>query len=408
LIAADDAIFSETHDNLFDTVTASVRLTYTYFTYCPTGSPSQSRIPAASNTPPQSAVQPSQSPLPATTTQETLTPLPSDTAIETVSASRTWFCDVYEALMTSFTSSTPFCLEIRDSFFSGTHSDYGGGISIRSSSPSVTISDSTFRLCSATFGGAVDYSGSDLSVSRSCFYFTVASRYGTAIDLLSGSGSVSLSESNFVGCHNDLEQGCWGTIADDLGVDSVYRGTNFSFCALRSPEAFGEGSVLYARRDSGHWNFSFSTFLYCSGFSAIHNNCDQVCELSFSNVYNNVVPVDSGVVFCRSVGIVVESCIFNNNSAEFFLEHYSPGSGFRILHCMFSADLPNAVYFDQLVGNVANTETASLSLDHFDTFDCPAARPQAQTSTFTSFSLVYRKRGLFYRSVLFTFFVVTF
>jgi hypothetical protein len=294
--------------------------------------------------------------------------------------------------------------------FSDTTSTYGGGISIWTNSPTVNISDCTFHQCSATVGGGIDYSGSALSIYRCCFSLTVAVQYGTAIDFFSGSGTVSVRSTNFVGCHDTEKSGCWGTIADDFGADSDYNQLNFSNCELRGSDTFGEGSVLTSRRDSGRWSFSFSTIYGCVGFSAIQNNCGQVCELSFTNIYNNVIPEGSGVIFCQTVGILMKSCIFNNNSAKFFIDRYSPGSGFHVLHSIFSDDLPVASYYEETVGNYVNRETASISLGHFDTFHCPAARSFLScnitcppTFTFTSFPQISRIPGISKRCAIFTF-----
>jgi hypothetical protein len=106
---SSSAIYSGNSGNLFNTLTASLDGFYAWMPDCPTSSPTISASPAKTQT---IAEVRSASPVPSATETETQSPIPSQSPQETVSASQSWYCEVYADLRTRVAVLCPFCLEV--------------------------------------------------------------------------------------------------------------------------------------------------------------------------------------------------------------------------------------------------------------------------------------------------------
>jgi hypothetical protein len=373
-------IFSGNYATIENSVTASYPQVHMWTEKCPTSSPTVTRSPAKTLSPAQTYAGPSPTPLASPVETLAQTPLSSVSPIETPSPTQSWYCEVYDGVTSRVTVLCPFCVEVTNSLFHDTSSTSGGGISIWTSTAEVTINETTFHSSRASFGGGIDYSGVLLSLSRCCLIRTVAFYYGTALEFLSGKGFIDVNETIFFGCESDAGSSCWGTIADDLGVDTHYIQLNFSFCDLGSLSdngRGGDGAVFYLRSDSGIWNFSYSTILGCFGSSGIRSYSASHCELSYCNIYDNIISGESALIHCLTFGVVISQCIFSNNNctALFVLDDFSDNSGFQILNCVFSSDIPDISIYDATNDNLFNTETQSFSFLHLNEKDCPTITP---------------------------------
>jgi hypothetical protein len=376
------SFYSETTDNVFNSMTASFWITHFESHYCPTDIPSCSQSPTASSSPfpsgtgAQTAAHPSDSPIPTPT--ETVSDTPVETASNSPSPtiSQTSYCDIFEGATSRLISYSVFCVQVRSSLFANMGATYGGGICIWHTLPLVNVSDCTFYLCRASYGGGIDYSGSDLSVAGSCFRATSGLDSGTGISLSDGRGAVSLQSLTFVLCARDGDL-AFGTIADSIGFTSSYRVLNFSHCSLSQTE--GDGSVLAVSQADGNWTFSYCTVVNCVGLSGIWSRCESLCGVTYCNFYDNSVPAMSGVIACERIGVLVRWCVFKNNTHDIFLERLSDESRFQIMNCVFSGQLPDESYYLATVNNVFHSETATRYIDHLDTGYCPAAQVETQT-----------------------------
>jgi hypothetical protein len=392
--------------NIGQTVTASFVIPHLATFYCPTASPTRSRSPVASPSPlgtptkAETAAQPSESPKPTETDSVSETPTPTVSFSPTPTISQTWFCEIYGNLVSRVISYSVFCVEIRDSVFVETSEAYGGGICIWHKTPTVNISGCTFEKCGASSGGGLDYSGSSLDISASCFRSTSAIDRGTAISLSDGSDSIDVREVNFCDCQGADGSGT-GTVSVSGNFVCSYQLLNFSLCKLSS--SVGDGSVIEVREADGNWTFSSCTVCGCVGLSGIRNRCEAVCYVRSCNFVDNWFSPFSGVLSCERTGLFVESCVFGNNSKEIVLDESSE-VGFVILNCAFSSDLPEGSYYLSTTLIFVHRKTATRYLEHFDTALCPAGRFSAvSTAFFTSVPSRSGRVGTIFRCLTFEF-----
>jgi hypothetical protein len=392
--------------NVGETVTASFVIPHFATFYCPTASPTRSRwpipsrSPAATPTKAQTAAQPSESPKPTKTEIVSQTPTPTVSFSPTPTISQTWFCDIYENLDSRVISYSVFCVEIRDSVFVETREAYGGGICIWHKTPTVNISGCTFHKCGASSGGGLDYSGSSLDLSESCFRSTSATDRGTAISLSDGSGLIDVREVNFCECQ-DADGSASGTVSVSGIFACSYHLLNFTDCKLSS--SVGEGSIIEVSEADGNWTFLSCNVCGCVGFSGIGSGCEAVCYVRWCNFVDNLFSPFSGVLSCSRTGLFVDSCVFENNSNEIVLGESSE-IGFVIVNCVFSSDLPDDSYYLSTTLIFVQRKTSTRYLSHFDTAVCPAGRLSvSSTDLFTSFPSRSPRVGTIFRCLTFEF-----
>jgi hypothetical protein len=397
-------------DNYYNSVTASFNMQHLTTYYCPTASPTCSRSPtrsrslAATPTKAQTANQPSDSPRPTDTNSVSETPTSTISFSPTPTISETWHCELYEQVNSRLISYSVFCVDIESSVFVGTSDAFGGGICIWNKLPTVNICLCTFYECEASSGGGIDYSGSNLTILSCCFRNTSSIDRGTAISFSDGSGWISVGEVNFVECH-DVDGSASGTLRISTNFICSYHLLNFTSCCLSYSNDFsvGDGSILEFSDSDGNFSFSSCTIVGCIGRSGIRNRCDNDCYVCFINFYNNSFWSFSGVLSCERRGLIVDTCIFHDNTNELILDDSSE-IGFIISNCVFSSDLPNGSYYLSTTNNIFNTKTISLYFAHFATSFCPAAASfPSQTNPFTGSSCRYRSIGHIVQALIFSF-----
>jgi hypothetical protein len=274
--------------------------------------------------------------------------------------------------------------------FFDTEGLYGGGICISSSSAVVDLADNTFSGCSGVYGGGVEYGGSSLSIFGNCFRTTSSSSRGTGISMSNGHGLVNVSQVTFHSCHAE-EVEVYGTISKSGKFVCYYKLVNFSSCELDS--AVGEGSIFEMRETESEWKMQYCTIFGCSGFSGVRSHSLNECEVQFCDFYANSFSASSGVISSVNGIILVDMCIFNGNSREFWVDVISEESGFRVLNCVFSSTLPIGSMYLSVSNNVYDRETATEHRRYLDTELCPAA-PYVPTSSNLFTSSVYPRRRL--------------
>jgi hypothetical protein len=368
-VPSDTTMISTSYGNKGNTATESYRIAHFWTTFCPTPSFSRSQSPSRTLTLPKTYEGPS--PSPAATVPPTLTDSPTVSPEETptASVSQTWYCEIYIGARTPIVARGVFCVEVRDSLFINTTAEFGGGVCIWNPQPTVNISDSTFHLCDAVDGGAIDVSGSVATVYRCCFSATIASNAGSAISLSYGQAPADICELNFVAC-GDEDVASGGTVSDASGFRAEYDLLNFSFCAVAMAT---DGSVLRVVAPSATWSFAHCTVVGCRGLTGLRSESDTPCLVTFCNFCDNIVEPNRGLLSCYRIGMVVVSCVFNNNTDLFAMDLPTAETGFRVSGCFFSEELPNESYYSETADNCDETQTRSLDLSHFHTEYCPAA-----------------------------------
>jgi hypothetical protein len=272
---------------------------------------------------------------------------------------------------------------IIDSFFFNHYDRYGGAVEFDSQG-TLAICTTTFLLCGAECGGAIEIYKANAICSFCCFSRTNASVYGTAIDLWSGPVGSVINDTNFVSCRDVSSfQPAKGTIADSTSAFHNFHRLNFTACGLQQNSS---GMVLYHHQVDADtvgigWNFSECTVLQCVGSTGIEISIAirLIPAVSRCNFYENRV----SNAFLYAFGIRVEGCIFRDNDKDIARPSLPTTGRFAVLNCVFSDSLPSESDCDVMTGNVGNQATASLYLVHFSTFYCPVATPLVVPPTLT-------------------------
>jgi hypothetical protein len=263
------------------------------------------------------------------------------------------------------------CLIVTDSFFADTIGSAGGG-AISAQVINLAVIDTTFLRTQATTGGAIQVYGDSLATSRCCFR-EASGTTGTAI-ALPGPSSNDVADSSFVSCAADSDGGV-GTIWLYVAVlNSLHL--NFSQCDLRPTDTGNAalGTAVYADRDAARYQLQYCTVLKSSGMSCLQTFSISVPTVTSCNFYDNLLAGSYAVLAADTVGMSVDSCIFNGNTVEIFL--YRPiggGARFALVNCVFSGDFPAGAYYDSVSGNIVNSITASYAIGVFGTEYCPTS-----------------------------------
>jgi hypothetical protein len=101
-------------------------------------------------------------------------------------------CQTFSGSLTRLNPNNGDCIIVSGAFFYETVDVIGGAICI--SSRSLTVQMSTFLRCSATYGGAIDDTGTGLVLDRSCISDSSCKSSGTAIDIWEGSGEKTIND----------------------------------------------------------------------------------------------------------------------------------------------------------------------------------------------------------------------
>jgi hypothetical protein len=72
--------------------------------------------------------------------------------------------------------------------------------------------------------------------------------------------------------------------------------------------------------------------------------------------------------------MLIESCVFNNNTIDFSLNSDSTVK-FSVLNCVFSGTLPSSAFYDLASGNTFEMSTETVWLSHFYSRYCPGVTP---------------------------------
>jgi|GEM_PF-3385209 len=154
--------------------------------------------------------------------------------------------------------------------------DYGGALQLKSGTPSVSISNCTFNSCGANRGGAISVEAGSLTVTNTCFednYTTSSSPSNTegggAVYVNSASSTIVFNGCNFTGnCVHD-NTGCGGGSSANGGAFKVVTGTlTLNSCTFTNNISVNNSSRV--GRD-----------LHMEGGTVNVNNCN------FYSVYSN-------------------------------------------------------------------------------------------------------------------------
>jgi hypothetical protein len=89
------------------------------------------------------------------------------------------------------------------------------------------------------------------------------------------------------------------------------------------------------------------------------------------------------MIYARTVGIRIESCIFDSNTREIYQYNIDSRFKFIVIGCVFSGDLPAGDFYDEETNNQFHTETASYTISVLATLYCPTASPWISVMTRT-------------------------
>jgi hypothetical protein len=273
-----------------------------------------------------------------------------------------------------------YCVILQDCLLSGIRSSSdGGGAYFGAGVSYVTISTSTFRQVSTSvWGGALFSRSAFLQIDACCFHNTSSD---SAIHVLECDGAgttVNVTGSSFVKCGSSVATAAGGTIRFSTDITFSIGSSNFSDCQYPCEGATGDqgAGFVFWRTGGGvlPWSFRFNTVLKCSGVTGLHYNADAVGIVEYCNFYDNLARGDRGVLFSYQCGMDVRSCVFNGNSRELWL---NGGSKFSLTGCVLSSPLGslNPDHFTDSGQNLFATTTASHTIAHLATGDCPVSSP---------------------------------
>jgi hypothetical protein len=282
---------------------------------------------------------------------------------------------VFEGVTSTTSFSGPDCVLVTNSFFVDTSSSGSGG-AISVEAVELIVLDTTFLRTQASSGGAIESNGPRLATSKCCFRETkAASGIAMYFPVVS---SNEVSDSSFVGCGSSSSDGTGtGTIFLNLG-SLTSQALNFSQCNLH-PLANGNvalGAAIFANQTTAMFQLQYCTILECGGMSCLQSYSTTVQSVSFCNIYGNQMAGYFAVIAADTVGMNIDSCIFDKNTKEIFLYHpLSGGARFSLMSCVFSGEFPAGGYYDLATGNLAYTVTASYATVYFNTHFCPTSTP---------------------------------
>jgi hypothetical protein len=244
----------------------------------------------------------------------------------------------------------------------------------------LTVFDSTFlRLTATNQSGAIDLTGAfSFACNRSCFRACLAADYGTAIGAWAVRNEFTCSHSAVVGGGpSQTNEAAIATIYLGNVDTTVCQNLNFSHNRLHHHQVSGHGAAFLCAPDSREWNTVFCTFLRCTGDTIIDSASSSAGIVRLCNFCGNQVSEDRAVIFCRTIGATVNSCIFKNNVYDLARDAAADASMFTLINCVFdghqASNVADVVFSDNIFDSVTN----SLFLVHFENEHCLAEDPTA-------------------------------
>jgi hypothetical protein len=178
-----------------------------------------------------------------------------------------------------------------------------------------------------------------------------------------------------------------GTIYIFRNLMPVFFLMNFTECSLTLDNADRGIGVLARFMDKldYEWTFRYCTVLRCIGSTGIHHGINKVGTVESCNFYHNIPHSERGFLYSRRGGFRIANCVFNNQTGRDIFLYEPSDSRFVLVNCVFSSDLLPAVYFSGATsGNIFNSVTGSIRIEHFNTMYCPTASPsQSPTALFS-------------------------
>jgi hypothetical protein len=273
-----------------------------------------------------------------------------------------------------------------------------GGAIYCDDSGELSVLDTTFLNCSAygayllhdAYGGGLCHDGTGLNVERCCFRETKSETWGSAISYKKPDTPVRVSYVSFYQCSGI--GGCSGTIDDQQGATSTFPNLNFTFCLLNPSSANnnGDGVVILCRAGDAQFTLSYSVVLNCIGSSGIDTKSSNRPEVHHCNFYHNRFTDGTttwALFYAEKSGLIVNYCIFNNNSNIFVYDAPLLGTkiGFTVTWCVFSGSISNSAQdYSYTFNNYVDVVTASHTLTFTWFTYCPTASPTRSRSKSSS------------------------
>jgi hypothetical protein len=258
----------------------------------------------------------------------------------------------------------------------------------------LSVLDTTFLKCSASggnllvdaYGGGLCNDGTGLNVERCCFHETKSETWGSAISYTKPATTVRVSYVSFHACYGI--GGCSGTIDDQQGATSSFPNLTFTFCSL-NPSASddnSDGVAILCRAGDAQFTLSYSVVLNCIGSTGIDTKSNNRPEIRYCNFYHNRFTDGTttwALFYAEKSGLIVTSCIFNNNSNIFLHTPSFLGTKivFTVTWCVFSGSISTtAGYYSYTANNYAGIVTASHPLTFTWLTYSPTASPTRSRS----------------------------
>lgn len=128
-------------------------------------------------------------------------------------------------------------------------------------------------------------------------------------------------------------------------------------------------------------SFSYCTILGVSGTTAFQSQLQAGADFEFCNFFDNHLTY---LFWVYSYGAHLSRCIFQDNvlsGAIFAMNTTDTETGYVLIDCVLSGNLPTSSIFSYTSNVFANSITASYPLTHFNTYNCPTASPTASRSS---------------------------
>jgi hypothetical protein len=259
-----------------------------------------------------------------------------------------------------------------------------GGAIYAKGSGQLSVCSTTFLQCNAignvlqsAYGGGVCSDGDSLILERCCFRETTSEDWGSALSYKKPSSTAIVSDVSF-----HFSSGisyASGTIDDQDGAESTFSRLNFTDCRLNpsSGRDAGHGSVILSRHPSADFNFRYCTVLHCIGSTGIQITATATPAIQYCNFYDNAFSdgeTTGALFYANAYGMTVTFCVFNNNSAIFFLSG-TIVTGYAVAHCVFSQNIAWNSIFTLTSNNYVLTTTASHTIAYTWFTYCPTASP---------------------------------
>jgi hypothetical protein len=271
------------------------------------------------------------------------------------------------------------------------YADNGGALKMGSMGSELTVTVSSFYQCKAVasnggYGGAITKAGNgSITVDQCCFRECQSSLRGLAINIGTSSGGAashvsSISNTNFVGCHEIQGANGDGTLHHENGLLANYKHLNFSENAVKVTGSVSSGFKANSLwpPNGGTWEFKLCTFSNCSGQAVIWSETpsgNSAPTLELCNFFSNSVADSGAILYSAQVGLLVTDCYFGGatqaDARIVYCQSTDETGLFQMRNCIFAGKAPESSFWTSNTGNTANSAATSLDLSHDSVFVCP-------------------------------------